>query len=95
MTTRLRPCFSLRTLAIVVTLACLYFGAWEATKRWGLPKIVKLDRENTVVMIASSPAACVIWRVEGDENNPNAGLTKCYYLWLFGPSIELPYNSKW
>lgn len=26
-----RPRFSLRTLAILVTLACAYFGAWEAT----------------------------------------------------------------
>jgi hypothetical protein len=29
----LRPRFSLRTLAILVTLVCAYFGAWEATKR--------------------------------------------------------------
>jgi hypothetical protein len=29
----LRPRFSIRTLAIVVTLVCAYFGAWEATKK--------------------------------------------------------------
>ena len=34
MVRRLR--FSVRTLAILVTLVCAYFGAWEATKRWGV-----------------------------------------------------------
>jgi hypothetical protein len=32
----LRPRFSLRTLAILVTLVCAYFGAWELTKRYGI-----------------------------------------------------------
>jgi hypothetical protein len=30
---KLHPRFSLRTLAIVVTLVCAYLGAWEVTKR--------------------------------------------------------------
>ena len=29
---RWRPRFSVRTLAILVTLVCVYFGAWEITK---------------------------------------------------------------
>ena len=29
------PRFSLRTLAIVMTLLCAYFASWEATKRYG------------------------------------------------------------
>ena len=33
---KFRPRFSLRTLAIVVTLVCAYFGAWEATKKYGI-----------------------------------------------------------
>jgi hypothetical protein len=33
---RFRPRFSVRTLAIFVTLVCAYFGAWEATKRYGV-----------------------------------------------------------
>ena len=31
---RFRPKFSIRTLAIFVTLVCAYFGAWEATKKY-------------------------------------------------------------
>jgi hypothetical protein len=30
---RFRPRFSVRTLAIVVTLVCAYLGAWEVTNR--------------------------------------------------------------
>jgi hypothetical protein len=30
---KLRPRFSVRTLAIFVTLVCAYFGVWEATKK--------------------------------------------------------------
>ena len=33
------PRFSLRTLAIVVTLVCAYFGAWEATRKYGCERI--------------------------------------------------------
>jgi hypothetical protein len=33
---RFRPRFFLRTLGIVVTLACVYFGpCWQATDQWG------------------------------------------------------------
>ena len=31
---KFRPRFSVRTLAIFVTLVCCYFAAWEATKRY-------------------------------------------------------------
>lgn len=34
--TRLGPRFSLRTLAIVVSLICAYLASWEATKTWGI-----------------------------------------------------------
>jgi hypothetical protein len=36
----LRRRFSLRSLAIVVTLICAYFAAWEATKRYGLRDVL-------------------------------------------------------
>ena len=32
----------MRTLVILVTLVCCYFGAWEATKRWGEISEMKL-----------------------------------------------------
>ncbi len=38
---RFRPRFTVRTLAIFVTLVCAYFGAWEATMRYGIPAMEK------------------------------------------------------
>src|SRR5687767_11643873 len=38
---RWMPRFSLRTLAIVVTLVCAYFAAWEPTKRIGVGAVEK------------------------------------------------------
>ncbi len=37
---RFRPRFTVRTLAILVTLVCVYFGAWGATKRYGVRDVV-------------------------------------------------------
>ena len=48
---RWRPRFSIRTLVIVVTLVCAYFGLWEATKRWGCPSVSDW---------ASSPAPLIV-----------------------------------
>ena len=31
-----RPRFSIRTMLALVTLAGVYFGCWEVTKRWGM-----------------------------------------------------------
>ena len=36
---RWRPRFSLRTLVLFVTLVGVYFGAWEATKKFGVPAV--------------------------------------------------------
>lgn len=36
---RWRPRFTLGTFAIFVTLVCVYFAAWEATKTFGVPSV--------------------------------------------------------
>src|SRR5262245_13817229 len=41
-----RPRFSLRTLAILVTLVCAYFGAWEVTKRHATNMVGQRDQTN-------------------------------------------------
>lgn len=92
---RFRPRFSVRTLAIVVALICAYFGAWEATKKWG----VRGMTEEIDFGVGSS-IPLVIWRRE--QYNvyhyplpPEIILTKRHYFWLFGPTYKLPYESKW
>jgi hypothetical protein len=93
--THFSPRFSLRTLAIVVTLVCTYFAAWEATKRFGVEHVSRLpaDANEVVYMAVASPAPFVVYRVEGDE--PYAGLFKRYYAWFPGVSIALPWESAW
>src|SRR5688572_2982036 len=97
------PRFTLRTLAIVVTLICAYFAAWEATKRYG---VGPLPRPSGVVAIrAHSPMPLVIVedQLDGPYDNllvlvaransfpPLSTGTRHYYLWLFGPQIKLPF----
>jgi hypothetical protein len=33
---KLRPRFSVRTLVIIVTLVCIYLGAWQITRKYGI-----------------------------------------------------------
>lgn len=116
---KFRPRFSVRTLAIFVTLVCAYFAAWEATKRWGIPdSTVDIPRtgsgytvrqptkgrlihtRNTgvaAVITAGSPAPFVI-RTEELVVDVEVGRIKHvmrYYLWFFGPTIKLPFESDW
>ncbi len=99
---RLYPRFSVRTLAIFVTLVCCYFGAWEATKRWGMPLgptyVVLKARDGTPRKVRlgstneSSPMPLVIGR---DEMLGYSAPTRHYYLWLFGLKFKLPFESTW
>jgi hypothetical protein len=81
--------FSLRTLAILVTLICAYFAAWEATKKYGVAKIRG----------GSSPMPLMICRNELDLEQTSKGLIltrpRRYYLWLFGPQYMLPFETQW
>ena len=85
-----RPRFSVRTLAIVVTLVCAYFGAWEATKKWGVPANSFLKDGRSVT--ASSPAPFMIRYDIGDE--PFGGLSaRLYVVWPLSTSLEPPSKS--
>jgi len=90
---RLRPRFSLRTLAFVVTLACAYFAAWEATKRYALPKHFLVYGGFTDTY---SPLPFV---VRADEEvmvlngSPVMRTNHYYYFWLLGPMVKLPFES--
>ena len=67
---RWRPRFSVRTLAIIVTLVCVYLGLWEATKKWGC---------SAVGSFASSPAPFVV--ADEDPFRYTAEVERVYYLW--------------
>ena len=83
---RWRPRFSVRTLVVVVTLVCAYFGLWEATKTWGIRAAVP---EPTRFIPPYSPCPFVI--VEPASTimiNANVAVMGGYdrrdYFWFFG-----------
>lgn len=92
---KFRPRFSVRTLAIVVTLVCAYFGAWEATKRYGIGAACRYSAESGRIprgVLAPYPLVLTSWEYTSLSHNWNQSI--CYYLWLFGLTIKLPFESE-
>lgn len=81
---RWRPRFSVRTLVILVTVVCAYFGAWEATKRYGVHSYRTPWSEFLREYSPMPFIVCVEY--------PYLDSTE-YNLWLFGPTIKL-YESN-
>jgi hypothetical protein len=91
-----RPRFSLRTLAVFVTLVCVYFAAWELTSRKGVAMIEAQARANerddwwiNYVSDVSSPLPFVVSYVAEPINHEGPepmGPTweRRYCLWIFG-----------
>ena len=82
-----RPRFSLRMFAIVVTLICAYFSAWEATKRWGVenmsPGWTKYPdgSYHDLDFQQSAPAPFILRGAAPiDEENYDSGFKMVYYL---------------
>ncbi len=73
-----------------MTLVCAYFGAWEVTKRYGVPRKIHRPRpDGPTTFTFGSDCSPMPLVVQYDELN-----RRCYYLWLFGPKIKLPFESK-
>lgn len=83
----------MRTLVILVTLVCAYFGACDATTRCGNNKYVGQSGHYAF----SAPGALLLVATEGGHRRSYyvAGDQRryFYYLWLFGPAIKLPIES--
>lgn len=85
---RWRPRFSVSTLVVVVTLVCCYFGAWEATKTWGIPAVTGPGDD---VRTIESPCPFVIYKSRPTFIwNLNVDLAPHRYVWFFGWVEELP-----
>ena len=83
---RFRSMFTLRTLAIIVTLVGGYFGAWEATKRYGVEDV----RQHALLRASSvTPIAPLILRTHAHypgDRHPEIR----YHFWFFGLVTEVP-----
>ena len=74
--------FSIRAMLLVFALVSICFGLWRATARYA-----EHERESQLVDTYSI-APCVIYRDKYDEGK------RRYYLWLFGPTVALPYSEQ-
>ena|SRR5687768_12195819 len=100
----LKPRFSIRILAIFVTLVCAYFGAWEATKRCGVTEDhYQFSNLDPWIGDERSPMPFVVSRCESarltiEEFMNPAFITmppkRYYYVWLFGLTIKLPFEGE-
>ena len=106
---RWRPRFSVRTLAIAVTLVCCYAACWGPTKRRGVVDVYSHTNANGVASgyrDASAAAPLVV----GINDLPvvlSSGVTpytgtgalsltvkRHYYFWFFGYVAKLPYERE-
>src|SRR5262245_39520292 len=93
------PRFSLRTLSVLVTLICVYLGAWEATKSCGVATVQQLTSDNARIQESvwitlpetSSPLPFVV-AVE-QFRDPGCGRSAVnyhrYFFWAFGYTAEI------
>ena len=95
---RWRPRFSLRTLAIVVTLVCAYLACWKPTAIDGIEDVqLHLLRVPSGFGHASSPLPLVVaidvWELGFDDTGYviSTGSPNCvYYVWFFGVAARVP-----
>ena len=81
---RFRPRFSIRTLAIFVTLVCCYAACWGPTKTWGVYIVAPGRRQGcTISQSAVAPLVVTIYESDGKQR---------YYFWFFGYVAKLPYE---
>lgn len=104
---RIGPRFSVRTLFVMLTLICAYLACWGPTRRYAAslegksPLINKPDTAITVAFgpkTAGAPAPLLIYQDEivflkPRTININAKRKRIYYLWLFGPTFRIPFES--
>ena len=86
---KLRPRFSVRSLVILVTVVCMYFGLWEITKRQAGdspgPLVIRRHMLRTIAGKARMSGGST-GLISYDER------VTCYFLWLFGPTFKIPYE---
>lgn len=86
--------FSVRTLAIVVTLVCAYFGLWGPTQDWA-----QMDVYNHVNDYQGLPALPPASKFSTSAIAPLIveanwlGMPHSRYVWFFGFVVELPMET--
>src|SRR5262245_19117618 len=79
--------FSLRMLAVVVTLFCLYFVLWELTKR-------NAGGESPAPLIIRKHTLNTVFVNTGAWGEPKEELVTYYYVWIFGATYKIPIEER-
>ncbi len=89
---KLSPRFSLRTLLVLVTLVCVYFGCWEITKRYGVPAVDSMD--NGILVSSPMPFVVGCYRLYDKYygRHDKWEFRREHYLWIFGFSVRTPFS---
>lgn len=92
--------FSIRTLAIVVTLACCYLACWGPTQRWGRRDVMLHAFRDTGLGLGRDEASIAF--IEQFYDTPEVSVPlplvvsilngRQYYFWFFGYVVELPFE---
>ena len=87
--------FTLRTLAIVVTLVCCYAACWGPTKKWGPTALgggeYTVAVAPLIVETANSPPYNSALVVFPNGETAISG-RRYYYVWFFGHVTKLPFE---
>ena len=91
------PRFSVRTLITVVTLICLYFGAWELTKLVGTRAVaerIETNVMNPADMTCQAPFLVSTYSyspdVQASTYPQTQGPERRHFVWMIGPVVPLP-----
>ena len=92
---RWRPRFSIRTLVIVVTLACCYAACWGPTKKWGVEDVYRnFSCFHNVETKHVQPVIPLVLEVNprfsGGAYSNGTLIGRGYVLWCFGCILPLP-----
>ena len=96
---RWRPRFSVRTLAIVVTLVCCYAACWGPTKWQGLLDVQRnawsTSHSISISIHDASVVAPLFIRQDEIVWEPiQESYPRRYYFWFFGYVAKLPYERE-
>ena len=88
---RFRPRFSIRTLAILLTLVCCYAACWGPTKTRGVADVTAyIDDPMSLGWNASANTPFVV----GIDVLEMEHTKRRYYFWFFGYVAKLPYERE-
>jgi hypothetical protein len=83
---RFLPRFSIRTLAIFMTLVCAYFGSWEATKQGGKGVTYSHDLVSPMPFILYDEVYLI-------PPAPPQKVHRQYFFWFFSRPIATQFHS--